>query len=295
LLACRNQHKAEAAAAELRAEVASDVDIDIVPLDLASLTSVSAAARLDDLFFEQRGYDRWRPYFQSKLANLLFTAELHRRLSEAGAGTIALAAHPGATHTDLGFEGNGLTNRVLKPFTRRAQPAWLGALPLVRAATAGQGWAVLRAPLDRPRRPPHRDPEPARPASRRRPSPLGALRSTDRRLPRAVPLSGRCREGSSPRQTDGVDTYGALEPTSIDVDRDQGVTIQWDDDHVSRFGLEELRLNCQCITIEWNDTQHGDLLLGAAPGVVPLPSVHLRGLMPAAGWSPVSRPEWRRR
>jgi hypothetical protein len=92
-----------------------------------------------------------------------------------------------------------------------------------------------------------------------------------------------------------VDTYGALEPTSIDVDRDQGVTIQWDDDHVSRFGLEELRLNCQCITIEWNDTQHGDLLLGAAPGVVPLPSVHLRGLMPAAGWSPVSRPEWRRR
>ena len=39
---------------------------------------------------------------------------------------------------------------------------------------------------------------------------------------------------------------GGPEPTSVDVDRDQGVTIEWDDDHVSRFGLEELRLNCQC-------------------------------------------------
>jgi ATP-binding protein involved in chromosome partitioning len=37
-----------------------------------------------------------------------------------------------------------------------------------------------------------------------------------------------------------------LEPTSIEVDREHGVTIEWEDGHVSRFGLEELRLNCQC-------------------------------------------------
>src|SRR5262249_37931076 len=74
--------------------------------------------RLDDLFFEHRGYDRWRPYFQSKLANLLFTAELHRRLSEAGADVLALAAHPGGSHTDLGFEGGGLTNRLMRSAAR---------------------------------------------------------------------------------------------------------------------------------------------------------------------------------
>jgi ATP-binding protein involved in chromosome partitioning len=36
------------------------------------------------------------------------------------------------------------------------------------------------------------------------------------------------------------------EPGNIEVDREHGVTIEWDDGHVSRFGLEELRLNCQC-------------------------------------------------
>ena len=36
------------------------------------------------------------------------------------------------------------------------------------------------------------------------------------------------------------------EPTDIEVDRDHGVTIEWDDGHVSQFGLEELRLNCPC-------------------------------------------------
>jgi NAD(P)-dependent dehydrogenase (short-subunit alcohol dehydrogenase family) len=90
---------------------------------------------IDDLFFEKRRYDRWRPYFQSKLANLLFTAELNRRLRKAKALTAALAAHPGATNTDLGHEGSGLTNAVLRPFAGFGQAAWTGALPIVRAAT----------------------------------------------------------------------------------------------------------------------------------------------------------------
>ena len=92
--------------------------------------------RADDLFFEERGYDRWAAYFQSKLANLLFTAELHRRLTEAGARTIALAAHPGGTATDLGHEGSGLTNVMLRTFVMpMQQPPALGVLSVVRAAT----------------------------------------------------------------------------------------------------------------------------------------------------------------
>ena len=90
---------------------------------------------LDDLFFEKRRYDRWRPYFQSKLANLLFTAELDRRLRAVGAATAALAAHPGATNTDIGHEGSGLTNALLRPFAAFGQAPWTGALPIVRAAT----------------------------------------------------------------------------------------------------------------------------------------------------------------
>src|SRR5262249_6758071 len=91
--------------------------------------------RVDDLFFEKRGYDRWRPYSQSKLATLLFTAELHRRLTEADSTTLAVAAHPGGSYTDLGFEGGGITNLVARQGARFMQPAAVGALPLVRAAT----------------------------------------------------------------------------------------------------------------------------------------------------------------
>src|SRR6478672_1495653 len=59
-------------------------------------------------------YNRWQAYFHSKLANLLFTAELQRRLAAAGASTIAVAAHPGASNTDLGTEGSGVSNRALR-------------------------------------------------------------------------------------------------------------------------------------------------------------------------------------
>jgi NAD(P)-dependent dehydrogenase (short-subunit alcohol dehydrogenase family) len=98
--------------------------------------------RLDDLFFEKRGYDRWRPYFQSKLANLLFTAELQRRLTDTDTPTIALAAHPGASHTNIAGGGSGMANSAFRlastrvqPYVPLAQPASVGALPLLRAAT----------------------------------------------------------------------------------------------------------------------------------------------------------------
>ena len=89
---------------------------------------------LDDPMFERRKYRRWPAYFQSKLANLLFTFELQRRLEAAGATTQALAAHPGASHTDLGTEGSGLTNKVMAPAMMIGQSAEAGVRPMLRAA-----------------------------------------------------------------------------------------------------------------------------------------------------------------
>ncbi|HVT78283.1 MAG TPA: oxidoreductase [Acidimicrobiales bacterium] len=82
----------------------------------------------DDLMFERRRYARWPAYFQSKLANLLFSLELHRR------GATALTAHPGGTYTDLGSEGHGVTNFVTRFGMPFMQSTRVGALPLVRAA-----------------------------------------------------------------------------------------------------------------------------------------------------------------
>jgi NAD(P)-dependent dehydrogenase (short-subunit alcohol dehydrogenase family) len=110
------------------------------------VTMSSMAARLGhvdlgDLLWERRPYDRWQAYFQTKLANLLFTFELDRRLRTAGAATAALAAHPGGSRTKLGRDGGNLTNRLLPLFAPFEQPASIGSLALVRAATdpAAQG------------------------------------------------------------------------------------------------------------------------------------------------------------
>ena len=90
----------------------------------------------DDPMYERHPYQRWPAYFQSKLANLLFSLELQRRLAEAGADAIAVTAHPGASHTDLGKEGTGLLNRLIEPFGGFfSQSAKRGAEPFVRAAT----------------------------------------------------------------------------------------------------------------------------------------------------------------
>ena len=55
----------------------------------------------DDPIYVNGKYDRMEAYGQSKLANLLFTWELKKRLSAAGKSTIVTAAHPGWTATDL--------------------------------------------------------------------------------------------------------------------------------------------------------------------------------------------------
>ncbi len=87
----------------------------------------------DDLQAEKR-YRRVAAYGRSKLANLLFTYELERRLRAAGAETAALAAHPGGSDTELGRHVPG--GRLFAPMLKAmAQSAAMGALPTLRAAT----------------------------------------------------------------------------------------------------------------------------------------------------------------
>jgi NAD(P)-dependent dehydrogenase (short-subunit alcohol dehydrogenase family) len=103
----------------------------------ARVVTVSSGAHLfgtinfDDLNAERK-YDRNRAYAQSKLANLLFTYELQRRLQAAGLTTLAVAAHPGWTATNLQVH-SGIST-ALNPYF--AQEQSMGALPTLYAATA---------------------------------------------------------------------------------------------------------------------------------------------------------------
>jgi NAD(P)-dependent dehydrogenase (short-subunit alcohol dehydrogenase family) len=87
-----------------------------------------------------RQYRRMAAYGQSKLANLMFTYELQRRLAAAKAQTIAVAAHPGTARTDLTRHMSALSNAAMGPrFSSLnswfVQDAPMGALPTLRAAT----------------------------------------------------------------------------------------------------------------------------------------------------------------
>ena len=81
------------------------------------------------------GYHRWLRYGQSKVANLLFTYELQRRLVAAGSTTIAVGCHPGGASTELARDA-GLLMKLFQPAADLVmQSAAMGALPTLRAAT----------------------------------------------------------------------------------------------------------------------------------------------------------------
>ena len=92
----------------------------------------------DDLNWERKPYRAWRAYGQSKLANLLFTSELQRRLSEAGSPILATAAHPGYAATNLQFHSGRRALDLLSTVGNRliAQDEHAGALPTLYAAVA---------------------------------------------------------------------------------------------------------------------------------------------------------------
>ncbi len=106
----------------------------------------STAHRIGKMHFDdlhgERGYRRWAAYGQSKLANLLFSYELQRRLERRGAPVSSVACHPGYASTNLQLAGprmegsswmetlSNLSNRIF------SQSAAMGALPTLYAAAA---------------------------------------------------------------------------------------------------------------------------------------------------------------
>lgn len=97
--------------------------------------NIRAAIHFDNLAWEH-GYDRIAAYGQSKLANLMFAYELSRKLAAADAETIAVAAHPGMSATELFRElpfPVSLGFKLTAPLITQ-KPAD-GALPTLRAAT----------------------------------------------------------------------------------------------------------------------------------------------------------------
>jgi NAD(P)-dependent dehydrogenase (short-subunit alcohol dehydrogenase family) len=206
LLGCRNQEKGAAAMERIR-EVAPNANVELLPLDLADLESVRAAAgkiaandepfhllinnagvmavprqttvdgfemqfgtnhlghfaltgllldrlnasadarvvtvssnghRMGRIAFDdlkgEKGYHRWLRYGQSKVANLLFTYELQRRLEARSASTIAVACHPGTAHTELARDAGTLMSFFQPMAAHFSQSAAMGALPTLRAA-----------------------------------------------------------------------------------------------------------------------------------------------------------------
>lgn len=113
----------------------------------ARVVNVSSGAhrmgsiRFDDLNWEH-GYTKWRAYGQSKLANLLFTLELQRRIDARGAKLLAVACHPGYAATNLQaagprMEGSAFLESLFSVSNRIfAQSAAMGALPTLYAAAA---------------------------------------------------------------------------------------------------------------------------------------------------------------
>jgi NAD(P)-dependent dehydrogenase (short-subunit alcohol dehydrogenase family) len=99
-------------------------------VSVSSMAHRMGTINFDDINSKKK-YSKWSAYGQSKLANLFFIYELERRFENAKADAIAVAAHPGYANTNLqrttGFFS--AFNPIL------AQPAGMGALPVLYAAT----------------------------------------------------------------------------------------------------------------------------------------------------------------
>ena len=126
---------------------------NLLPVDGSRVVVVASIAHnirakidFDDLQWDKRRYDRVASYGQSKLANLMFTYELQRRLAAAKAKTIAVAAHPGVAATELVRHVPGASLPGVSWLSGKLlNTSELGALATLRAATdpsvqGGQYW-----------------------------------------------------------------------------------------------------------------------------------------------------------
>lgn len=122
----------------------------LMPLLLESpaprvVTVSSIAHRYGKLNFgdlqSEKGYEGWKAYGTSKLANLLFSFELARRASAAGLPLLSLAAHPGLSKTNILASGPQMGRKALRTYLSEmlvpilAQTDQQGALPIVYACT----------------------------------------------------------------------------------------------------------------------------------------------------------------
>ena len=105
---------------------------------LSSLMHRVGSIAMQDLNWQQRPYSAERAYGQSKLANLLFTLELQRRLTAAGSPVRAMAAHPGWAATNLQSHSGSRTKNAAMAVGNAllGSSAERGAVPTLYAATA---------------------------------------------------------------------------------------------------------------------------------------------------------------
>ena len=107
---------------------------------LSSMAAWGGKISFSDLQGE-KSYGRWSAYNQSKLADLMLAYEMNRRLQDAGASSLALAAHPGLSNTDLQSTSVEKNGSKLEGFfysltmDRIAMTPLQGALPQLRAGT----------------------------------------------------------------------------------------------------------------------------------------------------------------
>ncbi|WP_139983467.1 SDR family NAD(P)-dependent oxidoreductase [Nocardioides litoris] len=121
---------------------------------VSSVSHRAGDLRLDDLDWSRRGYSAYGAYAASKLANLLFLAELQRRLTAAGSTLRATGAHPGSTATAITASRGGLLSWVGSwGHGLVGMSPTQGAAPVVVAATADlpggtylgpHGWREMR-------------------------------------------------------------------------------------------------------------------------------------------------------
>lgn len=108
-------------------------------INLASLAHIVGKIDFEDLNWERKKFDTKQAYCQSKLANVLFTRELAKRLQ--GTGVTVNAVHPGVVATDLGrhtgLHQSQFSSSVLSPFfSLLIKSPELGAQPSLYLAVA---------------------------------------------------------------------------------------------------------------------------------------------------------------
>jgi NAD(P)-dependent dehydrogenase (short-subunit alcohol dehydrogenase family) len=102
-------------------------------VNVASEAHRNASLNFDDLNLES-GYTGWRAYAQSKLANVMFTYELARRLE--GAGVTANCMHPGTVNTNIFGGVKGVAGKIVRLFTIFLRTPEKGADTIIWLASA---------------------------------------------------------------------------------------------------------------------------------------------------------------